>query len=112
MRLFRCVGSLVIIRAEERDGVLRPSPKAEVVGHSLQRIEGTSRIGPHVGRLGLPAPGSSMATGVSSACSTLAERTKRFCATNSGSSAAPPPPDQLASVERGVCTPERALMAS
>ena len=37
---------------------------------------------------------------------------KRFFASNSVSNAAPHCPDQLANVERGVCTFERALMAS
>ena len=37
---------------------------------------------------------------------------QRFCAPCSGTSAAPPAPAQLASVERGVCAPERALIGS
>ena len=51
-------------------------------------------------------------TGVSSACSTGQLSTKRLCASYSGSKAAPARPDHCASVERGVNTPERALMAS
>ena len=60
----------------------------------------------------LPAPGSSILTGVSSACSTAALSTNLQWASNSGFNAAPPAPDHAASVERGVCTPERALICS
>jgi hypothetical protein len=35
---------------------------------------------------------------------------KHRCRSNNGSSDAPPAPPQDASVERGVCTPERALI--
>jgi hypothetical protein len=53
-------------------------------------------------RLVLPAPGSGIATGVSSACTTGQLRTKRLCASSSGVIAAPARPDCDASVERGV----------
>jgi hypothetical protein len=50
----------------------------------------------------LPAPGSSILTGVSSACSTAALSTDALCASYSGSSSAPAAPAHAANVARGV----------
>lgn len=63
-------------------------------------------------RLVLPAPGSSIDIGVSSACNTGQLNTNRLCASNSGAIAAPALPAVRASVERGVYTPDLALMVS
>jgi hypothetical protein len=60
----------------------------------------------------LPAPGSSIEIGVSSAWTMREPRTNARWASYSGINCAPVCPLQLASVERAVCTPERALICS
>jgi hypothetical protein len=53
-----------------------------------------------------------MFTGVSSMCSTGWDSANSRSASYRGVSAAPARPAQAARVERGVCTPERALIFS
>ena len=74
-----------------------PAPGALVAG-----------IGPEPGGLGLPVPGASMLTGVSSAKIASAESTCRPMASASGSSSAVDFPTQSASVERSRSSPSRS----
>ena len=75
---------------EEASSVLPRSRFTKVVDHRLLVFEGSGGIGPQVSTVGLPLPGLSIGTGVSSARKTLLWSISALSASTGGSKASQP----------------------
>lgn len=90
--------------------MFRAPADAEGIRHAGLPVEAAFGVDPDVSLHGLfPAPGFSMSTGVSLACSTCAPSTNLRWTSNTRADAAPLRPDQAASMDRGVKAQESSL---